>query len=82
MQLKRKFHIRDLWAFGTNDLVRPLLNMGPLIMREIQSESDKLWCYSTWKTLLGIQMQKASDLRENFRGSIRVKFLILEQNSY
>ena len=71
-QTKKIFHIRFLWAFGTDDLVRPLMNMGRMIMSEIESPVEQLWCYSTWKTMVGIQMEKASDLADNFRGSIKV----------
>ena len=71
-QIKRPFHIRFLWSFGDADLVRPLMNMGRLIMSEIESPDEQLWCYSTWKTMVGIQMDKASDLAENFRGSVKV----------
>lgn len=48
------------------------MNMGRLIMSEIESPDEQLWCYSTWKTMVGIQMDKASDLAENFRGSVKV----------
>ena len=54
-QTKKTFHIRYLWAFGTDDLVRPLMNMGRLIMSEIESPIEQLWCYSTWKTMVQLQ---------------------------
>ena len=71
-QLQRKIHIRYLWAFGQDELVRPINNMGSLIMSEIKSPTEQLWAYSTWKTLLGIQMQKASELRHKFKDGIKV----------
>ena len=74
-QLQRKIRIRHLWAFGQDELVRPINNMGSLIMSEIKSPTEQLWAYSTWKTLLGIQMQKASELRHKFKDGIKVKYL-------
>ena len=71
-QTGKKFHIRNLWAFGTDDLLRPLNNMGRLILSEIQSPTEQMWAYCTWKALLGVQMEKASDLRHKFKDGIEV----------
>lgn len=79
MQLNRRFHIRHLWAFGTDDLVRPLNNMGKLILKNIESPTEQMWAYCTWKAILGIQMDKASDLKEKFAGGIEVILINLEQ---
>ena len=75
---EKDFRIRYLWAFGTNNLVRPLNNMGKLILKEIQSPTDQMWAYCTWKAILGIQMDKASDLRARFADGIEVIMLNLE----
>ena len=72
MHLQRKFHIRYLWSFDTKDLVRPLLNMGDLIIENIKSPNEQLWCYSVWKTILGIQIKMASKENKKFKASIRV----------
>ena len=79
MQLKRRFHVRYLWAFGTDNLVRPLNNMGKLILKYIESPTEQMWAYCTWKSILGIQMDKASDLKEKFAGGIEVILKNLEQ---
>ncbi len=71
----KEFRIRHLWAFGTDDLVRPLNNMGRLILKEIDSPMDQMWAYCTWKAILGIQMDKASDLRDQFAHGIEVIIL-------
>ncbi len=70
--MQRDFHIRYLFAFGQDELVRPLLNMGKLIMKELDSPSDQMWAYCTWKSILGIQMDKASELRHLFKDGIEV----------
>ena len=71
-QRGKPFHIRHLWAFGSNDLVRPLHNMGKLILKEIQSPTDQMWAYCTWKAILGKQMDMASELRAQFADGIEV----------
>lgn len=71
-QTGRRFHLRYLWAFGSNNLVRPLNNMGRLIMKEIPSHMEQMWAYCTWKAILGIQMDKASDMKEKFKDGIEV----------
>ena len=75
----KKFHIRHLWAFGSNDLVRPLNNMGRLILKEISSPMDQMWAYCTWKAILGIQMDMASDLKNKFVHGIEVIIIYIEQ---
>ena len=52
--------------------MRPLLNMADLILENIKSNNDQLWCYSVWKTILGIQIKMASKLNQKFKDSIRV----------
>ena len=52
--------------------------MGKLILKEIQSPTDQMWAYCTWKAILGIQMDKASDLRARFADGIEVIMLNLE----
>ena len=78
-QTGKKFHIRHLWAFGTDNLLRPLNNMGRLILSDIQSPTEQMWAYCTWKGLLGIQMEKASDLKHKFKDGIEVIKTNLEQ---
>ena len=75
---EKEFHIRYLWAFGTDNLVRPLNNMGKLILKEIQSPTEQMWAYCAWKAILGIQMDKASELRARFADGIEVIMLNLE----
>ena len=72
MQLQKKFHVRHLWAFGEDDLVRPLNNMGKLILKHIESPNEAMWAYCTWKAILGIQMDKASEMKHLFKNSIEV----------
>ena len=75
---EKEFRIRYLWAFGTDNLVRPLNNMGKLILKEIQSPTEQMWAYCVWKAILGIQMDKASELRARFADGIEVIMLNLE----
>ena len=75
---EKEFHIRYLWAFGTDNLVRPLNNMGKLILKEIQSPTEQMWAYCAWKAILGIQMDKASELRARFADGIEVIMLNFE----
>ena len=72
----KKFHIRHLWAFGSDDLVRPLNNMGRLILNELQSPTDQMWAYCTWKAILGKQMDMASELRAQFADGIEVIIIL------
>ena len=41
-------------------------------MDNIKSPNDKLWCYSVWKNILGIQIKMASKENKKFKASIRV----------
>ena len=53
--------------------------MGKLILKEIQSPTDQMWAYCTWKAILGKQMEMASELRAQFADGIEVIIIILEQ---
>ena len=41
-------------------------------MEELDCPNEQLWCYSVWKTMVNIQMKKASRLRHKFIDGIKV----------